>query len=96
MQEFLELNPHIGFAASIIAVVVFVLGLLALATLMFGTWLVRTAVGAKKVLGMVATIAAVPGKSGKAKLLLGLMFSGLLSKFSSRVRKSAAPKTSTP
>lgn len=86
MEQFLELNPWIEAAAAIIAVSVFVLGLLALFALLFGAWLFKTAVGAKKMLGAVAAIVAVPGKSGKAKFAIGLLFANLLSKASGRVK----------
>lgn len=99
MSEFLELNPWLEATAAIIAVVVFVLGILALAALLFGSWLIKTAVGAKKILGAVATIAVVPGKSGKAKFAIGLLFANLLSKASGRVKSVAAKlskKTKVP
>ncbi len=94
MSQFLELNPWIYPTAAIIAVSVFVLGVLALLMLLFGAWLFKTAVGAKKVLGTVAAIVAVPGRSGKAKFAIGLLFANMLSGFSGRV-KSVTSKIRT-
>jgi hypothetical protein len=86
MSEFLELNPWIEILAAVIAVVVFVSGVVALALLLFGAWLLKTAVGARKILGAVAAIAAVPGKSGKAKFAIGLLFANMLTKASGHVK----------
>jgi hydrogenase/urease accessory protein HupE len=90
MEKFFELNPWVYPTAAVIAVSVFVLGLLALLALLFGAWLFKTAVGAKKMLGAVAAIVAVPGKSGKAKFAIGLLFANLLSKASGRVKSVAS------
>jgi hypothetical protein len=86
MSEFLELNPWLETMAAVIAVVVFVSGVVALALLLFGAWLLKTAVGARKILGAVAALAAVPGKSGKAKFAVGLLLANLFSKASGHVK----------
>ncbi len=96
MSEFLELNPWIEILAAVIAVSVFVLGLLVLLALLSGAWLFKTAVGAKKVLGTVAAIVAVPGKSGKAKFAVGLLLANLFSKISGRVKSATSKIKTTP
>lgn len=95
MDKIFELNPWLAPLLGSIAVLVFVLGVFALLCVLFGAWLLRTAVRARKILGIAAAV-AVPGKSGKAKFAFGLLFANLLSGIGGRIRKGVSPNKKKP